>query len=718
MTDDRFGPKRSVAAHDRTLRLESAPELERLVPFESTGRFETATRSSAPPHASLEQALAESHEISVVRADPLIGRIVADRYRILDPIGRGGMGIVYKVEHIRIGKLLAMKLLTGELSQNPIVVKRFKHEALTASKLSSPNTVQVFDFGVSDGLTYLVMELVTGDDLGRMFRSVPNIPAHRLGRIVIQICNALGESHHLGIVHRDIKPENVMITQAANEADFVKVLDFGLAKLREGAELNELTSQGAIMGTPYFMSPEQVRGDAVDPRSDIYSLGAVMYRGLTGHYPFNGPTPMVVFAKHLTETPPSPTERAPQANIPDGISAIVMRALRKDASERFQTVEELQGAIVEELSALGASGIDALLDARALQRLADKTSVRAEVPAPLATRDEVESYERKLRRTRLAGYAVLFCIPLAAASVAYPLLRKQAHAFSGHEVEPNDQPSSATRVPFAATVRGMLGKRVSPTQSDIDVFAIEVPSGTKEVALRTTSLPNIPLCTKIFRAGGGEPIAQFCPGQPGIDLEVSRLELSPGNYLLTVVQDMNPYSEHTPPVLENVSDGYSLWLGPPQTEVPSEVEPNDATTSGTTIATGQTLIGTFGWTRDVDVFCVAPGSRGRFRLVDSPRAHGVVLTATLIVSGIERPPMRIHTSPPRTPIVAGSKAAVRSPSIDATSPYLGFAVNTDEPTCVALKLTLDPTIDAQQRTLTVPRGSAVNYQVSLEESDP
>jgi serine/threonine protein kinase len=267
------------------------------------------------------------------RGDPLIGLIIADRYRIVAPLGRGGMGVVYKVEHTRIGKLLAMKLLTGELSQNPEVVRRFKQEALTVSKLSSANTVQVFDFGASEGLTYLVMELVTGEDLGRLLRSVGHLTAIQLGRIVIQVCNALAEAHNKNIVHRDIKPENIMITRARDDSDLAKVLDFGLAKLREGSELNEMTSQGAIVGTPYFMSPEQVKGEDVDPRGDIYSLGAVMYRALTGEYAISGPTPMALFAKHLTEMPIAPHLRTPHLGISAGMSEIIMRERGFSASK-------------------------------------------------------------------------------------------------------------------------------------------------------------------------------------------------------------------------------------------------------------------------------------------------------------------------------------------------------------------------------------------------
>ncbi len=189
-------------------------------------------------------------------ADPLLGIVVADRYRILEPIGRGGMGVVYKVEHVRIGKLLAMKLLTGELSRSADMVRRFKREALTVSRLASPSTVQVFDFGVSDGLTYLVMELVHGESLGRVLAREGPMPSGRVCKIMVQVASSLAEAHRKGIVHRDVKPENIMLISAFDGTDLAKVLDFGLAKLRESEGHADITNLGTILGTPYYMAPE------------------------------------------------------------------------------------------------------------------------------------------------------------------------------------------------------------------------------------------------------------------------------------------------------------------------------------------------------------------------------------------------------------------------------------------------------------------------------
>jgi serine/threonine-protein kinase len=640
----------------------------------------------------------------VGRADPLIGMVVADRYRILEPLGRGGMGIVYKVEHIRIGKLLAMKLLAGELSRNQEVVRRFKHEALTASKLSSPNTVQVFDFGVSEGqgLTYLVMELVTGDDLGRVLKQHGSLPATRVGRVAIQVASSLAEAHAHGIVHRDIKPENVMLLVGRDGNDIAKVLDFGLAKLREGPELSELTSQGAIVGTPYFMSPEQVRGDPVDPRSDIYSLGALMYRALTGQYPFSGPSPMSVFAKHLTEQP-RPLHEV-NVLVPPGMSEIVLRALRKEPAERFQRVEDLQAAIIAQLAELGTSGIETLLDSGAIRRL-ERPAVAAAAEEAIATRDEVESYERKLRRTRYGITLLLAAIPLAGAGAGtHYLLQEREVPFGGQEAEPNSTAAEANAVPFDVAVHAMLGRRISPTQGDIDFFSIEVPRRDTPVRLTVTGLPNIATCTQIFRRGDAAPTAQYCPGWPGLDLEIPALLLEPGTYLVAVMQDLDTRRKGLPPfVYENVSDTYAVRIGPAEHDPGFETEPNDSAQSATPVALEQTVSGIIGWVSDVDVVCakIESPSFVRYRIDDDPREGGAILSASLLSDGVEGPPVRIHPHRDKLPT-----------DTDVASPYTGFSFRGTKPPCVVLRVVADPNADGEAEA--VSRGSRAKYRVELE----
>ena len=236
-------------------------------------------------------------------ADPLIDRVIADRYRIVELIGRGGMGVVYRVEHTRIGKQMAMKLLHGELARDKEVIRRFRREAEAVSKLDHPNTVQVFDFGRSEGMTYLIMELLSGKDLGTILSTDGAMPFSRMARIALQICGSAQQAHERGIVHRDIKPENVRILSDRAEPDFVKVLDFGLAKLRESEEQARasITREGFLVGTPYYMAPEHIRGDQVDARSDVYALGALMYKAIAGVPPFWATSPVAVLTKHLND---------------------------------------------------------------------------------------------------------------------------------------------------------------------------------------------------------------------------------------------------------------------------------------------------------------------------------------------------------------------------------------------------------------------------------
>lgn len=642
-------------------------------------------------------------------ADPLIGVIVADRYRIVEPLGRGGMGIVYKVEHARIGKLLAMKLLTGELSRNPDVVRRFKQEALTVSKLSSPNTVQVFDFGASEGLTYLVMELVAGEDLARTLRTLGPMPFPRLGKLIIQACTSLAEAHQKGIVHRDVKPENIMVLRGRDGTDIAKVCDFGLAKLREGAELNDVTSQGAIVGTPYYMAPEQIRGEPVDHRADIYALGALMYRALTGHYPFNGPTPMAVFTKHLTEAPVPPDERAPELDIPAGACAIVLKALSKNPADRYQRVDDLQAALVDEVRAAGTSSVEDLLDSGQLRRLTrvSSTDVQGAVAkVEIATRDEVEHYERKLRRQRWGALASIgvFLAGLGAGGVKL-FFHERAELTRGREIEPNDSAREATRMPFGSSIEGYLGKRREVGKGDRDFYAVDVPREAAVVSLKVTALPNFAMCTLLYRQGFDSALGQYCVGRPGRELSIPALRLEPGRYFLAVLQDLDPYGGVVPFVHENVSDPYALTIGVSAPRPGEEIEPNDQVASANAIMPGAAMKATIGWTRDEDVLCVPPGTAGaiRWRVKDVVRDAGAVLEATVMRGTLDGAPVRVHAG------------VGKASSTDAQSPWLSERIAEDEGAgqrCLRLRLTNDPWSGAAAAM--IPNGGSEVYVVEVE----
>lgn len=628
-------------------------------------------RPSLPPGA----ARPDHEDDEDAGVDPLIGIVVADRYRIQERIGRGGMGVVYKVEHARIGKLMALKLLAGELSRDRELLERFKREAQLASRLSHPNTVQVFDFGTADGLTYLAMEYLRGIDLLHLVKREGQLSFARTAKIVIQACSSLAEAHGMGMVHRDVKPENVIILRGQAGDDVVKLLDFGLAKLRESKELAEVTTRGSIVGTPHYMSPEQIRGEDVDARSDIYSLGALLHTCLTGHAVFEAEAPVAILLAHVSNQPVAPHLRFPSLGIPPGASAIVLRCLAKDPAQRFQSVRDLQRALVEELKGEGQPSVEILLDSGRLQGLAGPDS-------EVATRDEVEAYERKLaRRGRLAIAAVAVGV-VAGGAVGVRLLRHATaeQPFDGTEREPNDVASAAQDLPFGAGVRGRVGKRLAADRSDRDFYRVEVPPGTTHVRLSTTALPNFAICTLAYRQGHEEPFAKYCTGAAGHDLVVPRLELGPGSYLLAVLQDRDRYvgtEQH--PVHENVSDTYELRLGSDAEAAPHEVEPNDDTRSAPELAPGATLRGRLAWMGDVDVVCAKGPARFVVTESDKPRHRGSLLQVRPLETGA---PTRLRKlAPGQRPGPSEGASPWRSESLGATGQRV----------CLSLALVVDVT---------------------------
>jgi eukaryotic-like serine/threonine-protein kinase len=656
----------------------------------------------------------DSHDDAV--ADPLIGLVVADRYRIVDRIGRGGMGIVYRVEHTSIGKLLAMKLLAGELSAKKEVVRRFKLEALTVSRLSCPHTVQVFDYGIWNHLTYLVMELVDGMDLSRMVRRYGPLPFSRLGRLMVQVCASLEEAHEKGITHRDIKPENIMVIADARGVEMAKVLDFGLAKLRESSELNEVTLQGAVVGTPYFISPEQVYGEDVDGRSDIYSLGAVMYRGLTGAYPFQAKNPMGMFTKHLNEPAPSACAVFPDLEIPSGVSEAIEKCMAKSPADRFQSIHELRETLLAELGALPLSSQERISietaeatpseEAMRRRKKAERAAAAELVKSQIATRAELEAYERKLRRTRYGAWVLLALIVAAGlGGAATYLLDARARGLAGHEKEPNDSGAEANRLQLGTPVSGHLGKRIDRGTADRDFYGFDLPQDGA-VRLEVTALPNIPICAIVYRIGFTQPLAELCTGYAGLDLKVPNLRLAAGGYFVALTQDLlHQGPGETRYVVENVSDTYRLSIDAVTPATGEEVEPNDRRESAQTIGVGEEIRGHIGWVGDEDVFCLDPAvaSAITWEVEDGDRPPGTVLQLTPTVGPSPHPLVRIHPSGARPQNRPRLEADVNSPW---QSPEVSAG---DDRRCLKLELTSDPWADGAS----APQPSAASYVVRV-----
>lgn len=280
--------------------------------------------------------------------DPLLGRTVNGRYKIVSLVARGGMGKVYKAEQQPLGRTCALKVLNPryEGDRDPEFGKRFFLEAATAAKLTHPNTVTIFDYGSSEegDLFYIAMEYIEGKTLHRVLREETTLIESRVSHVARQICRSLREAHELGVVHRDLKPGNILLTNRGDENDVVKVLDFGLVKDVTG-DAEDLTQQGLFMGSPKYMAPEQITGGEISARTDIYSLGVMVYEMMTGKVPFDRGASVNTLMAHVNDVPPPLADINPKIQISPQMESIIYRCLEKDASRRFASMNELLVAL-------------------------------------------------------------------------------------------------------------------------------------------------------------------------------------------------------------------------------------------------------------------------------------------------------------------------------------------------------------------------------------
>jgi len=533
----------------------------------------------------------------------LLGMVVADRYRLIAHLGDGGMGTVYKAEHIRMGKALAVKILRGDFARQSAAVERFRSEARIVSRLSHPHTIAVFDFGEIDTLGgfYLAMEYIPGCDLARVLREEGRLPAPRVADIGQQILGSLAEAHEAGIIHRDMKPGNVMLMQTRPGEDFAKVLDFGIAKLRDEGAASQ-TGTGSIVGTPNYLSPEQARGEPLDARADLYAVGCLLYELVSGQPPFGGRSPMAVVNAHLHESPPPLDLAVPGTS--RRLVQLVHKALAKRPQDRFASADEMREAVL----ALG-----------------EPTSSRSLAPSPqitgelqIARREDFAEFDRQVRSMRRrralrplwAAAALLFAGALvwrwgdvfAALAARAPALAaripealRPADRYDGEEHEPNNDPAHANFLPLppgpdgtpgggTASIRGTIGARLGPTTGDVDVFRIVVPPSPRPrdlvaswhaegsadgirglaVSLTLNRAPegagtSAPLVASVARGGPGSPERLVAPVEPGI-------------YYISVRER---HDEATGPV-EKPSDRYLLEVHLAEHRAGEEVEPNDS----------------------------------------------------------------------------------------------------------------------------------------------
>ncbi len=274
--------------------------------------------------------------------DMLVGQWLKGigRYYVLQTLGMGGMSVVYKAKHLDSNKIYAVKTLRMQAAGDELTVKRFQREAETLTYLNHPNIVRIHDYGkTTKKQPFFIMDFLTGDSLNDVLKKEKLISYERVQTIFMQVLAAVAHAHKTGLVHRDLKPGNIMLLKTRQQSDFVKVVDFGIAKFEEEAQ--KLTRMGEVWGSPIYMSPEQCMGGQLDQRADIYSLGIVMYEALTGEVPFFGKNYVETMSKQIGEPARPPSQANPRVKIPEKLERIIMRALEKEPNKRYQRVEEM-----------------------------------------------------------------------------------------------------------------------------------------------------------------------------------------------------------------------------------------------------------------------------------------------------------------------------------------------------------------------------------------
>jgi serine/threonine protein kinase len=447
-----------------------------------------------------------------------VGQTIGN-YLITAKLGEGGMGVVYLAEHPVIGRKVAMKAIHPELSRNPEVVSRFVTEAKSVNQIGNEHIVDIHDFGnTADGEFYFVMEFLQGEALvDRIKRLAPFEPARALA-IAGQVADALGASHQHGIIHRDLKPENIFLVTKGHNSDFVKVLDFGLAKLTQGEDkVSHKTRTGSVMGTPYYMSPEQCEGKPnIDHRSDIYSLGVILFEMVTKSIPYGGEGYGEIIVKHITS--PIPSARALNPLLPYPIEAIINRAMAKRRDERFQSMEEFAAALQDppgyaasapRLDSDSASSAPIAMPGtpgaapagRAISVVSgqvvfgepDADPNAGTVPVPTTFREaagelsEEDDVYAPIRKPRRTGLVVALTLAVAGAGVAaYMFTRPAASAPEPQPpvaaaVTPPAQPKTV-RLSFRSEPAGAaVVRKDTSEQLGVTPFSFELPAGTAPI---------------------------------------------------------------------------------------------------------------------------------------------------------------------------------------------------------------------------------------------
>lgn len=400
---------------------------------ERNHRVRPAPEEPAPPPQNPSDHVSSSHRIHDEKvkgaASELIGRVIGGRFRILDPIARGGMGMVFRAEQVELRRPVALKILDQRTPSDDRgnFKQRFELEAAMVARLMHPNVVVVHDYGHEpDGLYYIAMELVVGRTLRTDVREAGPMPGTRLVHIALQTCSALREAHDNQVIHRDLKPSNILLTRRGSDEDFVKVVDFGLIKMLaddaqplEFRDSTEVTQDGIVLGSPSYIAPEQALGHTIGPPTDVYSFGAVMFYMATGRPPFKRKSDFATVSAHLSDPPPTLREAFPDCQIGPDLERVIHRCLEKNPAHRYASMLELADALAgtseSSISSTGAMPYLGLSGSHAIP-----------------TVDEVAPPKRPSRR---AAMALLVAVPIVFAGVALLIPARQSEETATVEPE-------------------------------------------------------------------------------------------------------------------------------------------------------------------------------------------------------------------------------------------------------------------------------------------
>jgi tRNA A-37 threonylcarbamoyl transferase component Bud32 len=525
-----------------------------------------------------------------VASGDLTGQMLLGRYKIIRKLGEGGMGTVYLGEHATIKKKLAIKVLSQEFAHKKDLKDRFLQEARAASMISQENVVEINDFGdTPDGSSFFVMEFLSGEDLSDTVKKNGKLPWARVKPIMLQICRALGAAHDAGIIHRDMKPENCYRIARGKNEDFIKVLDFGIAKVTTeeegGKEGKGLTKTGMIFGTPEYMSPEQAQGSKPDHRVDVYAVGVIMYELLTGKVPFHADTFMGILTKHMFEVPQAPSAVAPDADIPVEVEAIILKALQKDRDLRFQSMVEMAEAI--ERVGTGAAAVAVVNEniARPTQGEMLFTGGRP-TPVPGTMPPVAVAYEPPQKSNRGLIFGLVGGLALVAAGVGALL------AFSGDEKEGKvaDKTEEPAPKDDPATVAGNPDTKQPETPPEPEkVKEIAVGVATVKYAISTKDPDGKPIEAKILDPRDNA-IYGKTNGEAGVEVEKQATEMdlilrAEGfeDLPIKIIPDRDKQFEYvmTPVKKKTTSSGTKKPNNTTKTDSKTEPEKTDSKTTDT-----------------------------------------------------------------------------------------------------------------------------------------